>query len=779
MTDKDAKNADKHEMENPLFEEDLKTDPANEGVKLDALQDDFNALISGSEGSGSEPSYTQSSTPQISDPQPSDYLSAESQGLTDPVPEQNTFEQNAFEQPASTEQPTHYEEATDAFNDLADAFTVDSAPASGANNNDGFSSHLDQSFDEFESNVTPHQVQSEEIDHFSATVQDIAEDKFSAFDRDEHTPTSSYPISGDSIPSQSSDSLSEDSSPIHADLSGKNASSFLNMPTMALAVTVLVVAGAGIYLLTKTTNDKPVQIIQGELLEMPEQENLSSRELTEEHMQTASPSNHSEQHDTITSESERSNSFTQTETAIPASLSTEDAIKLITQKRARDAAQSSDSMGTNSMDKIETASGAAQQATQPQTAAPMQAASTPETLSTTPMSTSNDNGDWVIIAPVISKPSALRYVKSFTAKGIESEILHRTNKGLDKYSVRILGFNSQQDAEKQIKRLSMLGLRNAKVLKATSTLQGNRIAAQESTSTAPRTMPSSATADAQPKLDRAAIADQNPEIAETEFAQQTAAPDKVKATPKTSKTPQPLQLVSEFDLDDEYPAQSNAIQQASELDARPDQHAASKADFKRIGRADTQLLEQLSDIDGMPTGTPEAAIRLQTPSATHASMNAAAPAFKQAASLSSDPLIRAREIYSSLKPASAKSGHSSIRPSRPSSFTRAATSHRAPTTTIRRSSAPAYQRPVSTASLDTTKHWTIVAPVDSKEKAEEYVDLFHSKYMESEAVELNVNGEMRHFVYIKGFTNRLSAQKRRDRLVNQSILENTADIEEL
>jgi len=754
MTDKDSKNADKHEIESPLFEENIQNESANEGVNLDQLQDDFNSLVAGSDASYSEASYAQSAIPQISDPQLSDHLSAEFQDSTAPAPEQN-----ASEQQASNENQAPYEQATDAFNDLADAFTIDSAPATGSDNNGAdFSSHLDQSFNEFESSVAHRQVQSEEIDNFSATVQEIADDKFPAFDSDEHTPTSSYPISGGSIPSQSSSSLSQNSSPIHADLSGRSSGSFLNMPTMALAVTVLIVTGASIYLLTKTTNDKPVQIVQGEQLEIPEQADRSSTELTEERIPAATNRDFSEPNGTITSESEGSNSSTQIESEIPASLSTEDAIKLITQKRARDAAQS-----------------ATQSKPQLQTVAPMQTF-TPITPSTTSMAASNDNGDWVIIAPVISKPSALRYVASFKAKGIESEILQRTSKGLNKYFVRILGFNSQQDAEKRIKRLSMLGLRNAKVLKATYAWEGHRVVAQEATrtlapATAPIPTPSSATVTALVPQQAVAMADQAPETGEADLTQQAAVSDKRKAAPKTSKA-QPLQLVSEFDLDDESSAQSEAIQQASELDALPDQRATSTGAFKSIGRADTQLLEQISDIDAMPIDTPETPIRLQTPRATHPSIIAPATAFKQPIGLSSDPLIRAREIYNSSRATTPSSN--SVSTSK--SFARVVKA--APAST-KITSTQAYQRPVSTTSFNRQKRWTIVASVDSSEKAKEYVDLFHSKYMESEAVELNVNGEKRHFVYIKGFTNEISAKKRRDRLVNQSILESTATVEEL
>ena len=309
MSDQHKKKEGKNDIELPFLNEQASEITTGEGLQTDHLQDDFNALIADPDAISSHSSDAQDATPHDSYSELSDHLTLQSQDSAAEIPE------DFSSQPGTTsgqQESIPYEEASDAFNDLADAFTLDSTSSTESD----LPSHLDQSFQEHDS--TPDQAS-------------IANDNFPAFDADEYTPTSSQPISGDAIPNQGSSALFENESPTYADLSGTDhEASPSKVLMMAIATVVLIAAGGGFYWYSTSSPTQPVKIMKAEQLKSPAQRDEISAKKPTENIPVSPAMVKSK-----TAPNTTLNSSNQVEKSIPTSLSTADAIKLLTQQRAK------------------------------------------------------------------------------------------------------------------------------------------------------------------------------------------------------------------------------------------------------------------------------------------------------------------------------------------------------------------------------------------------------------------------------------------------------------
>ena len=460
-----------------MVEKNSAADHSTDGNKMDHLQDDFNALIA--DHPATEPKHTFPEMPLLQMP---DFQ----------IPE------HTASKPGTSDDNAVYEEATDAFNDLADAFTTDTpSPIKHSDDSTSSLSHLDQPLSE-------HDLANEQNSKIAPP-----DDKFPMFDSDEQTPVSSLPISGHEISTQDSNSFFENEGPAYADLSAQDNDTN-NAPKkhiIALVTAILLTTSAGIYWYTTGSTEHSSQKIKSE--QFKSAENFTQSSSTETDKNRAENTVNESPKATATDQQKAVSNPVQATAAIPASLSTADAIKLVTGKRA------------------ETSGKVVQ-------------------TKTSPIQVPNPD-NWVIIAPVTSKISARLYVKSFKEKGTDSEVLESNKSGSSKYAVRILGFKNKQDAEKQIKTLSSLGFRNAKALKATSAWIPEKT--NYSTINRPKTAPAMVRT---PKATPSKTATHKATSSTSKRDKTTTVQQRPAATPQSTKNnePQPVQQVIEFDLDD-------------------------------------------------------------------------------------------------------------------------------------------------------------------------------------------------------------------------------------
>ncbi len=774
MTDEFSKKNDHQKGQKNLNDEQFSAASSSDDINLDHLQEEFNSLVS------SEPQISEQTPPYV---EPTDHLQKEL----------NSFENSApSAKPQSSEQSSPYVEAADAFNDLADAFTMDtSAPtANPAMNDNDFSAHLDKSLQELES-ISPKPILRAPASNQAHFDTSLIEPSFPNFDNDAGVPASSRPISGQAIPGQASpDQISSSPSeiPLHADLSGnRDIAGRPKSHIIAFASAILIATVGGIYWYTMGSTEQAIQIVEGEQLTLPEQSERDIAEKPELKPLMPAISERSEQSEWIDSDLAKVEPLTPSkvaiskpvETALPTTLSTADAIKLITQKHA-----TNNTPATEPMPAIEPAANTPPVAVKTLAAVkspvPVQVTAPRQKSLATPTGSS---GEWIIIAPVISKPSAQRYVKGFTAKQIDSDIMQTRNSGRNKYFVRIKGFSSEKDAQKQIKRLSMRGLRNAKVLRATDTLTGSTTVPVTTKSlraakmqTPQRTPKAVYQAQTRPAKKPSALS------TKVETSTKTQAPtlnNQVQVISEEADTPltsglnsrtkqtvsaQRFQQVSEIDLDDAFidsatQSSNKSGRQISrqvtavELDDEPIR-TARPARFQQPTRSNYQQ-SRIGTIKFPPASTPAYQAIAEAPALQQASPPAFQPSTAPKKTLSVEEAARA--IYRSKAPANslifkqkAKSGHQSITPAKVRAVKQAS------------------KRPMQ----NITGSWFVMAPAASYRVASDHADTFSDQYMQSEVIALNQNGKEQYFVLIKGFTTQDSANKRRDRLAKTVGLKN-------
>jgi len=328
-----------------------------------------------------------------------------------------------------------YEEPSEAFNDLAGAFSTETtSTASTPTPDDEFLAHLDQSFDEFKSTPAPATPPS------SPTMSE--NDALPSFNTDELKPETFNSSVSDQRPS----SAYKGDAPVHADISGKNIDSRGKSVLIACSAVLIVVAGS-LYWYTMEPAQQSVQIVQGEQLEIPELFGDSGISETSEQDNAPEQVERSEE----IASPKQVQASAQADMSVPTTLSTADAINLVTQKPAQDTSPAT---------------------TQPITDSPY---NTNQLLKATQFVTS-----WVILAPAVSKVSAEHYVSNFRAKYMDSEVLSIKARNKNKYFVRIAGFSSKQSAEKRNKQFAKsLGLRNGVVFKETTRQASGNLATRK------------------------------------------------------------------------------------------------------------------------------------------------------------------------------------------------------------------------------------------------------------------------------------------------------------
>ena len=317
---------------------------------------------------------------------------------------------------------TPYAEPADAFNDLAGAFAADDTNESSqyqdqkpselnllhhGGEHDDFVAHLNKSINELKAtaSTTPAPITEDELSHEHSKHPDFGVSEFESIQ-------DTAPFN-DHLSEQVSESLFEDEVPVYADLSGDDDNEGRpKSHIIAFASAILVATAGGIYWYTMGATEQPnravqpmqnEQVIEGEQLKLPKQ---------------ATPKNNTE---------------------IPKTLSTADAIKLVTQQHAQQ----------------QTA-----KTTAVKTIKPKAVKQTVQSVSIAqPVSK-----HWMIVAAVSSNKLARQYMARLRSKQLDSEIVQLKSNGKTRHFIRIKGFNSQHSAQKKRDSLvEILGLQNARV----------------------------------------------------------------------------------------------------------------------------------------------------------------------------------------------------------------------------------------------------------------------------------------------------------------------------
>jgi len=355
-----------------------------------------------------------------------------------------------------------YEEPTDAFNDLAGAFAVgdtsesnhdqsstETTPASNTDeNHDDFVAHLNKSINELKSTAASSNTPA---DFMPITEDDIPHDTLSHLDVD--------PAEFEAI--QDPESLFEDEAPVYADLSGNEEDE--NRPKshiIVLVSAILIATAGGLYWYTMGSTKQPDQtmhIVKGEQLQLPKQTPQQSNIIIPETLSTAEAIKLVTQKQTNKQATPK-----QAPTIMPEILSTTEAIKLVTQKQASQSVSEKPAT-IKPITPIKKALAIAP-STSSKVSSNNKVAEKKTTNQVFEVNAQPIVKNWIIVATVSSNKMARQYIARFRTQHINSEIVQLKSNGETRHFIRITGFSTQHAAQKQRDNLvKTLGLQNARI----------------------------------------------------------------------------------------------------------------------------------------------------------------------------------------------------------------------------------------------------------------------------------------------------------------------------